>query len=221
MVKLVFVSLGMLFTGEAGVADLSGPVGVVNAMNTAAQTGWFNFLFFAAFLAVNIGIMNLLPLPALDGGRILFVLIELITGRPVPKEREGLIHFIGFAVLILLMIFVPNSVNAAGYISTGTKSLTIEIGSSKTFTITAYNAVGDVKITSSDTSIAKVSSSSFETGAVGDGATKKGTITVTGVSVGTTKIKLDVSGATFDGEKLNDQDQEIVVTVVEKKIDSF
>ena len=106
MVKLVFVSLGMLFTGEAGVADLSGPVGVVNAMNTAAQTGWFNFLFFAAFLAVNIGIMNLLPLPALDGGRILFVLIELITGRPVPKEREGLIHFIGFAVLILLMIFV-------------------------------------------------------------------------------------------------------------------
>ena len=106
MVKLVFVSLGMLFTGEAGVADLSGPVGVVNAMNTAAQTGWFNLLFFAAFLAVNIGIMNLLPLPALDGGRILFVLIELITGRPVPKEREGLIHFIGFAVLILLMIFV-------------------------------------------------------------------------------------------------------------------
>ncbi len=106
MVKLVFVSIGMLFTGEAGVGDLSGPVGVVQAMNTAAQSGWFNLLFFAAFLAVNIGVMNLLPLPALDGGRILFVIVELIIGKPVEKEKESWIHFLGFAVLILLMLFV-------------------------------------------------------------------------------------------------------------------
>ena len=105
MVKLVFVSLGMLFTGEAGIGDLSGPVGVMHAMNTMAQSGWFNFLFFAAFLAVNIGIMNLLPIPALDGGRILFVLIELIFRKPVPRDKEGWIHFVGFALLILLMIY--------------------------------------------------------------------------------------------------------------------
>ena len=67
MVKLVFVSIGMLLGGKASVSDMSGPVGVVSAMNTAAQSGWLNFLFFAAFLTVNIGVMNLLPLPALDG----------------------------------------------------------------------------------------------------------------------------------------------------------
>ncbi|MBO5364082.1 MAG: RIP metalloprotease RseP [Clostridia bacterium] len=106
MVKLVFVSLGMLFSGEAGIQDMSGPVGVVSAMNAVAQSGWYPLLFFAAFLAVNIGVMNLLPLPALDGGRILFVLIELIFRKPIPREKEGWIHFIGFALLILLMVYV-------------------------------------------------------------------------------------------------------------------
>ena len=106
MVKLVFVSLGMLFTGEAGVADLSGPVGVVNAMNTAAQTGWFNFLYFAAFLAVNIGIMNLLPLPALDGGRLFFQIIEVIRKKPIDPEKEGIVTMIGFVALMVLMVFV-------------------------------------------------------------------------------------------------------------------
>ncbi len=106
MGKLVFVSLGMLFTGEAGVQDMSGPVGVVSAMNTAAQGGWYPLLFFVAFLAVNIGLMNLLPLPALDGGRILFVLLELVFRKPIPRDKEGWIHFAGFALLILLMVYV-------------------------------------------------------------------------------------------------------------------
>lgn len=106
MVKLVFVSLGMLFTGEAGVSDMSGPVGVVSAMSTVAQTGLLDFIFFAGFLAVNIGVMNLLPLPALDGGRIFFVLIEMIFRRPIPREKEGYVHFIGFVLLIALMLFV-------------------------------------------------------------------------------------------------------------------
>ncbi len=106
MVKLVFVSLGMLISGQAGVSDMSGPVGVVSAMNTAAQNGLLNFLFFAAFLAVNIGVMNLLPLPALDGGRIVFSLFELIFRKPVPPEKEGFVHMIGFMLLIALMIFV-------------------------------------------------------------------------------------------------------------------
>lgn len=105
MVKLVFVSLGMLFSGEAGLNELSGPVGVVSAMNTVAQNGIFEFLFFAAFLAVNIGMMNLLPLPALDGGRIFFALAELVLRKPVPREKEGWVHAIGFILLIMLMLY--------------------------------------------------------------------------------------------------------------------
>ena len=85
---------------------MSGPVGVVYAMNEVAQSGWLNFLFFASFLTVNIGIMNLLPIPALDGGRIIFALFELIFRKPVPPEKEGLVHIIGFALLIALMLFV-------------------------------------------------------------------------------------------------------------------
>lgn len=106
LVKLIFVSLGMLFRGEAGLSDMSGPIGVVSVMNAAAQGGLLNFLFFAAFLTVNIGVMNLLPLPALDGGRIVFALFELVFKKPVPPDKEGLVHLIGFALLIALMLFV-------------------------------------------------------------------------------------------------------------------
>ena len=106
MVKLVFVSLGMLFHGQADVSDLSGPVGVVYAMNTVARSGLYDFLFFAAFLAVNIGVMNLLPLPALDGGRIIFVLYTWITGKNVSQKVEGTIHFAGILLLFALMIYV-------------------------------------------------------------------------------------------------------------------
>ena len=105
MVKLVFVSIGMLFNGTASVSDLSGPVGVVSAMSTAASTGLYDLVFLAGFLAVNIGVMNLLPIPALDGGRLLFVLIELIRRKPVNPEREGVVHFLGFVLLIGLMLF--------------------------------------------------------------------------------------------------------------------
>ena len=105
MVKVVFISLGMLISGKAGLNDLSGPVGVVSAMNTVAQSGLFDFMFFAAFLAVNIGLMNLLPLPALDGGRIFFVFIELIFRRPVPRDKEGWVHVAGFILLIMLMLY--------------------------------------------------------------------------------------------------------------------
>lgn len=105
MVKLVFISLGMLFTGKAGVSDLSGPVGVVYAMNTMAKSGLYDFLYFTSFLAVNIGIMNLMPIPALDGGRVIFALIELIFRKPIPPEKEGLVHFIGFVLLMVLMLY--------------------------------------------------------------------------------------------------------------------
>jgi regulator of sigma E protease len=76
-------------------------------MNTQAQTGGFvALLYLAGFLSVNIGIMNLLPIPALDGGRILFVIIEAIRRKPIPPEKEGLVHFAGLVLLLGFMVFV-------------------------------------------------------------------------------------------------------------------
>jgi len=110
MGKIVFVSLGMLLNGEASVNDMSGPVGVISAMNESAQAGggiigFLNLLFLGSFISVNIGIMNLLPIPALDGGRIFFTLIEAVRRKPIPPEKEGIVHFIGLILLIGLMIF--------------------------------------------------------------------------------------------------------------------
>lgn len=111
MGKIVFLSLGMLFRGEAKVSDLSGPVGVIDQMgDTVSRSGggllgFINLLYLAGFISVNIGIMNLLPFPALDGGRIFFILIELITRRRVPPEKEGIVHFVGLVLLFGLMIF--------------------------------------------------------------------------------------------------------------------
>ena len=105
----VFVSLGMLISGEAGMNEVSGPVGVVSTMSDAAQGGGIialiNLLMLGSLISVNIGIMNLLPLPALDGGRIFFVLIEAIRRKPIPPEKEGIVHFIGLILLFGLMIF--------------------------------------------------------------------------------------------------------------------
>ena len=110
MVQMVFLALQMLISGQAGVKDLSGPVGVVSAMNTAASTGFSQFIFLAAFIAVNIGVMNLLPLPALDGGRIFFIIVNAILRlfriKQLSPEKEGIVHMIGMMLLIFLMIFV-------------------------------------------------------------------------------------------------------------------
>lgn len=104
MGKLVFVSLGMLVGGKAQLSQLSGPVGVVDAMNAQAKTGGFiALLYLAGFISVNIGIMNLLPIPALDGGRIFFVIVEAIRKKPIPPEKEGMVHFVGLIILMGVM----------------------------------------------------------------------------------------------------------------------
>lgn len=111
MVKTVLISIGMLIGGEVGVKEMSGPVGVVSAMNETAQAsgggllGLLNLLYLASFISVNIGIMNLLPIPALDGGRIFFIIVEAVIRRPIPPEKEGVIHFIGLVLLLALMVF--------------------------------------------------------------------------------------------------------------------
>lgn len=104
--KMILTNLMMLVTGQYSLDMLSGPVGIYDATDQVVQTGFLNFMMWTAILSINLGIVNLVPLPALDGGRLLFVGIEAIRGKPVDPQKEGLVHFIGFALLMLLMIVV-------------------------------------------------------------------------------------------------------------------
>lgn len=107
-------SLGALITGNVSIKNVSGPVGIVDtvgdAINQSKSYGLkvvlLQILYMSVLLSANLGVMNLLPLPALDGGRIVFILIEAIRGKPVDKEKEGFVHFAGFVVLMLFMVFV-------------------------------------------------------------------------------------------------------------------
>jgi regulator of sigma E protease len=95
-----------LFTGAKTQMDIAGPVGIVSLTKQMSELGLTYLLYFAAILSINLGIINILPIPALDGGRILFVLIEKIKGSPVSTRVEGMIHQVGFILLILLMLLV-------------------------------------------------------------------------------------------------------------------
>ncbi|RWZ60457.1 RIP metalloprotease RseP [Halobacillus fulvus] len=103
---LILTNLGMLVTGQFSLDMLSGPVGIYDATDQVVQTGLTNFVMWTAILSVNLGIVNLLPLPALDGGRLIFVGLEGIRGKPIDPQKEGIVHFIGFALLMLLMLVV-------------------------------------------------------------------------------------------------------------------
>ena len=85
---------------------MSGPVGITAAIGSVAKTNLFNILPIMALITINLGIFNLLPLPALDGGRIIFILVELITRKPVPQKYEGLVHTIGLVVLLAFMLLI-------------------------------------------------------------------------------------------------------------------
>jgi regulator of sigma E protease len=104
--KLMFQFVGMIFKGQVSTKDLSGPVGVIHEVGQAAKYGFLNLLYIMGFISVNLGFFNLLPIPALDGSRIMFLLIEIVRGKPVDAEKEGFFHFVGFVLLILLMIVV-------------------------------------------------------------------------------------------------------------------
>ncbi|GEK32527.1 RIP metalloprotease RseP [Kurthia sibirica] len=105
MVRIVEI-LGTLVTGSFTLDSLSGPVGIYKATEEVAKYGFMTLMSWAAMLSINLGIMNLLPLPALDGGRLLFFAYEAVRGKPIDKQKEGIIHFVGFALLMLLMIAV-------------------------------------------------------------------------------------------------------------------
>ncbi len=110
--RLIWISVVDLISGEYGFHDLSGPVGLVNAIGDAAETGRnikeniYSVLSLTIFITINLGIFNLLPIPGLDGGRLIFLFIEAIRRKPVKPEHEGVIHLIGMALLMLLIIAV-------------------------------------------------------------------------------------------------------------------
>jgi regulator of sigma E protease len=104
--RIIWITLIDFVTGKYGVNDLSGPVGIVGAIGTASKLGIDYFLNLVIFITINVGIFNLLPLPALDGGRILFLLVEGIRKKPIKPEHEGMVHFIGISILMLMMLFV-------------------------------------------------------------------------------------------------------------------
>lgn len=105
-VVLMFDFIKMIFKGEVGINHLSGPVGVIKEVGNAAEMGIYNLLYILGFISVNLGFFNLLPIPALDGSRIIFLLIELVRGKPMDPNKEGFVHFIGFVLLISLMLVV-------------------------------------------------------------------------------------------------------------------
>ena len=102
----IFTILGALITGGFTIDALSGPVGIYKATEEVAKYGVINIMNWAAVLSINLGIMNLLPLPALDGGRLLFFGFEAVRGKPVDRQKEGMVHFVGIVLLMLLMIAV-------------------------------------------------------------------------------------------------------------------
>ena len=104
--RIVWWSLTDLVTGKYGISQVSGPVGVTAAIGEAARAGFFSLLPMIGLITINLGLFNLLPLPALDGGRLLFILIEMIRRKPVPQKYEGMVHAIGFIILMGFMILI-------------------------------------------------------------------------------------------------------------------
>ncbi len=105
VVALTFQGFAQIIS-QASTEDLGGPVMIASIVGQAARTGLENVLNWLAIISVNLAIINLIPFPALDGGRVVFVLIELVSGRAISQEKEGWVHMIGFILLIMLMVFV-------------------------------------------------------------------------------------------------------------------
>ncbi|MEG0569250.1 MAG: M50 family metallopeptidase [Erysipelotrichales bacterium] len=106
----IFTSLKMLFTGKAGVKDLSGPVGIVSITSDIdKEQGFIGLVNFTAILSLNLAIFNLLPIPALDGGRILLLIIEAVTRKKISPELESKIIGISFILLMVLIVFVTGN----------------------------------------------------------------------------------------------------------------
>ena len=120
--RLIYISLADIIRGKYSLQDMSGPVGIVDSIGDVIdnerdqETGKIDWrglvdsvLNIAAFISINVGVFNLLPLPALDGGRLIFLIIEAVRGKPVKPEHEGMVHTVGMAALLLLMVVITVS----------------------------------------------------------------------------------------------------------------
>ncbi|MBQ9563304.1 MAG: site-2 protease family protein [Lachnospiraceae bacterium] len=113
-IENVIRSIGLIVRGRVSAGEISGPVGIVGIIGETVEetskegflTVLLNIMNIAILLSANLGVMNLLPIPALDGGRLLFLIIELVRRKPLDKEKEGLVHTIGFIILLILMALV-------------------------------------------------------------------------------------------------------------------
>ena len=103
--RIIYTSLADLLRGRESINDLSGPVGIVTAIGQAASYGWEDVAELLALITINLGILNLLPFPALDGGKIVFLLIEAVTGHAVPEKIQSSLTVAAFALLFGLMLF--------------------------------------------------------------------------------------------------------------------
>ena len=106
LVRQMVLTIKGLFGGGISVKELSSPVSIYTAVDQTKTSGASSLFYLLALLSLNVGFVNLIPFPAFDGGRILFLLIEKIKGKPVKAETENLIHTIGFFILIALIIYV-------------------------------------------------------------------------------------------------------------------
>lgn len=106
IVSTMLLIIGSLFTGKLGLSALSGPVGMYSVVGTVAAAGFANLVYLTAYLSINLGVLNILPFPAFDGGRVLFVIIEAITRKKVDPKVEGYFHSIGFILIMLLMVYI-------------------------------------------------------------------------------------------------------------------
>lgn len=106
LVEQMCLIVGYLFTGKLSLDSLAGPVGIFNIVGETAKAGLINLIYLIAYLCINVGFINLIPLPAFDGGRLLFLVIEKIKGSRVSPKVENMIHSIGFLFLMILMVFI-------------------------------------------------------------------------------------------------------------------
>ena len=120
--RLIYISIADMIRGKYSLKDMSGPVGIVDSIGDVIdserdeETGKIDLkslmdsiLYLSSFITINVGVFNLLPLPALDGGRFIFLIVEAIRRKPVPPEKEGLVHTVGLAALLLLMVVITVS----------------------------------------------------------------------------------------------------------------
>ncbi len=114
-VQAILQYLGSLLVGQGDFSQVSGPVGIYNAVSQASQSGLKSVLNITGLLSINLGLINLLPFPALDGGRIIFIGLEILRGKPIDAEKEGFVHFVGFVILMTLMVLlVMKDLNIGG-----------------------------------------------------------------------------------------------------------